>query len=87
MLKKTSGKKQRNLQKAATPVIAKVVEGDNTEKAGPKVNVQGWTLTEDPKGINAMDFVTSGYKNPGIKAGLISHVAGLMIIAISFMLY
>jgi hypothetical protein len=84
VLKKSAPKKQRNLQKTASPVIKKVVVGDNTVKAGPKVNVQGWTLTEDPKGINAMNFVTTGFKNPGIQAGLISHVAGLMVIAITF---
>jgi len=66
--------------------LTKVVTGGNTQETGPKVNVQGWTLAEDPKGIDAMDYVKSGYKNPDIKSGLISKVGFMLVLAVSFML-
>jgi len=75
------------LQKAKAPVIInKITEGDNTPEKGPKVNIQGWTMVEDPKGVDAMQFVRSGYDNPEIKSGIISKVAFLMILALSFLL-
>lgn len=80
-------KKKRSLQKAKAPVILnKIVDGDNTPEKGPAVNIQGWTLVEDPKGVDAMKFVRSGYHNPEIQSGIISKVAFLTVLALSFLL-